>query len=146
MKYEPPHDSNRQNGMCILPVWLESWLSAWRKLGSLATHWAKTDQTGRKPGWYESLLSAQSFCWFCHEAAHISKANWSLTKQPFPFFGSPIDRQCILCISKMVRSKKGILQKYSEPTKFENSDSVWLSLFMRDTEKVIKFRALKNLL
>ena len=32
-------------------VWSESSLSAWRKLGSLATHWtqAKTDQTGRMP-------------------------------------------------------------------------------------------------
>ena len=25
------------------------------------------------PGWSESLLGAQSFCWFCHEAAHIWK-------------------------------------------------------------------------
>ena len=24
------------------------------------------------PGWSESSLGAQSFCWFCHEAAHIS--------------------------------------------------------------------------
>ena len=35
----------------IRPVWSESSLSAWRKLGSLATHWAdsKTDQNGRMP-------------------------------------------------------------------------------------------------
>ena len=35
----------------IHPVWSESSLSAWRKLGSLATHWVHsedTDQTGRK--------------------------------------------------------------------------------------------------
>ena len=35
----------------IRPVWSESSLSAWRKLGSLATHWAHSedysDQTGR---------------------------------------------------------------------------------------------------
>ena len=44
--YEPPHDkTNKMTG-------LESSLSAWRKLGSLATHWAHsedTDQTGRMP-------------------------------------------------------------------------------------------------
>ena len=36
----------------IRPVWSESSLSAWRKLGSLATHWAPSedsDQTGRMP-------------------------------------------------------------------------------------------------
>ena len=26
---------------------------------------------GRCPGWSESSLGAQSFCWFCHEAAHL---------------------------------------------------------------------------
>ena len=36
----------------IRPDWSESSLSAWRKLGSLATHWAHSedsDQTGRMP-------------------------------------------------------------------------------------------------
>ena len=36
----------------IRPAWSESSLSAWRKLGSLATHWAHSedyDQTGRMP-------------------------------------------------------------------------------------------------
>ena len=36
----------------IRPVWSESSLSAWRKLGSLATYWAHSedsDQTGRMP-------------------------------------------------------------------------------------------------
>ena len=39
-----------QIGIC--PVWSESSLSAWRKLGSLATHWAHSkdsDQTRRMP-------------------------------------------------------------------------------------------------
>ena len=41
----------------IRPVWSESSLSAWRKLGSLVTHWAHSedsDQTGRMPRliWY----------------------------------------------------------------------------------------------
>ena len=41
---------NQQTGM--RPVWSESSLSAWRKLGSLATHWTHSedaDQTGRMP-------------------------------------------------------------------------------------------------
>ena len=36
----------------VCPGWSESSLSAWRKVGSLATHWAHTedsDQTGRMP-------------------------------------------------------------------------------------------------
>ena len=58
---EPPHDKTNkmtvrpaktQISLGIRPVWSESSLSAWRKLGSLATHWAHSedsDQTGRMP-------------------------------------------------------------------------------------------------
>ena len=41
-----------QISLGIRPVWSESSLSAWRKLGSLATHWARSevsDQTGWMP-------------------------------------------------------------------------------------------------
>ena len=41
-----------QISLSIRPVWSESSLSAWRKIGSLATHWAHSedsDQTGRMP-------------------------------------------------------------------------------------------------
>ena len=41
-----------QISLGILPVWSESSLSAWRKLGSLATQWAHSedsDQTGQMP-------------------------------------------------------------------------------------------------
>ena len=41
-----------QISLVIHPVWSEPSLSAWRKLGSLATHWAHSedsDQTGRMP-------------------------------------------------------------------------------------------------
>ena len=41
-----------QISLGIRPVWSESSLSAWRKLGTLATHWAHSgdsDQTGRMP-------------------------------------------------------------------------------------------------
>ena len=45
--YEPPHDKTDNVAVCpaktqislgICPVWSESLLSTWRKLGSLATH------------------------------------------------------------------------------------------------------------
>ena len=60
-EYELPHDKTNKMTVCpaktrislgIRPVWSESLLSAWRKLGSLATHWAHnkdSDQTGRIP-------------------------------------------------------------------------------------------------
>ena len=41
-----------QISLGIRPVWSESSLSTWRKLGSLATHWVHSedsDQTGRMP-------------------------------------------------------------------------------------------------
>ena len=58
---EPRHDktntvsvrpSKTRISLGIRPVWSESSLSAWRNLGSLATHWAHSedsDQTGRMP-------------------------------------------------------------------------------------------------
>ena len=41
-----------QISLGVRPVWSESSLFAWRKLGSLATHWARSedsDQSGRMP-------------------------------------------------------------------------------------------------
>ena len=58
---EPPRDkinkvsvrpAKTQVNLGIRPVWSESSLSAWRTLGSLASHWAHSedsDQTGRMP-------------------------------------------------------------------------------------------------
>ena len=48
----PVHPAKTQISLGIRPVWSESLLSAWRELGSLATHWAHSkdsDQTGRMP-------------------------------------------------------------------------------------------------
>ena len=63
-----------QISLSIRPAWSASSLSAWRKLGSLATHWVHSedsDQTGRMPRliW---VFAERTFCWFCHVAAHLN--------------------------------------------------------------------------
>ena len=58
-----------QISLGICPVWSESSLSTWRKLGSLATHWAHSedsDQADLSLRW-----AHRSFCWFCHKAAQF---------------------------------------------------------------------------
>ena len=53
-----------------------------------------SDRTGRMPGWFESLLGAQSFCWFCHVAAQIKFSNFvhvlsHISEQsPFPIINT----------------------------------------------------------
>ena len=62
-----------QIGLGTHPAWSESSLSAWRKLGSLATHWVHSkdsDQTGQMPR-LSLCWAHRSFCLFCHEAAQI---------------------------------------------------------------------------
>ena len=44
-----------QISLGIRPVWSESSLSAWRKLGSLATHWAHS-QDSNQSGWMPRLI------------------------------------------------------------------------------------------
>ena len=52
----------------------QSSLSAWRNLGSLATHWAHSEDWS---DWTDDLADFSlcwvhmPFCWFCHEAAHM---------------------------------------------------------------------------
>ena len=76
--HELPHD--KTNKMACAPSedsdQPEHPLSTWRKLGPSKLHiecTAKTDQTGQCPGWSESSLGAQPFCWFCPEAAQFLK-------------------------------------------------------------------------
>ena len=56
-----PTKSQISLGIC--PVWSESLLSAWRKLRSLATHWAQAKtliRLGGCPGWSEFSLDAHA--------------------------------------------------------------------------------------
>ena len=82
--HEPPHDKTNnvavrpaktQISLGIRPVWSESSLSAWRKLGSLATQLSA--QRRFWSDWADAqadlslLWVHKSFCWFCHELAHV---------------------------------------------------------------------------
>ena len=99
---EPPHDKTNkmtlrpaktQISLGTRPVWSESSLPAWRKLGSLATHSAyseDSDQTGGCPGWSESSLGAQSVCWFCHEAAQTIRIYQKLNLSQQNIRGHPV--------------------------------------------------------
>ena len=63
-----------QISLGIRPVWSESLLSAWRNLGSLATHKAHSedsDQTGRMPRLIWVFAGRTSFCWFSCASAHM---------------------------------------------------------------------------
>ena len=67
--------ANTQIRLGIRPVWLESLLSAWRKLGSLDTHRCKQQRLWSDWADAQADLSycwVQSFCWFCHEVAQIA--------------------------------------------------------------------------
>ena len=96
---EPPHDKTNkmtvrpaktQMSLGIRPVWSESSLSAWRKLRSLATHWAHSedsDQTGRMPrliwvfaGRTATLLVLSWNCAFHVYSRIFSPANIRLTR------------------------------------------------------------------
>ena len=63
-----------QISLGILPLWSEASLSAWRKLGSLATHWAHGEDWS---DWADAQADLSlrwahmPFCWLCHEAAEV---------------------------------------------------------------------------
>ena len=66
-----------QISLGIRPVWSEYSLSAWRSKAWVVSYPLSAQRTKTVirlvgyPCWFESLLGAQLFCWFCHEAAHI---------------------------------------------------------------------------
>ena len=106
--FEPPHDKTQQNGMCAQRRLRSAWssaqsdqssLSAWRKLGSLATHWAHNEDWS---DWVDAqadlnLRWAQSFCWFCCEAAHF--INFRVSKSVFFCYQSERSRVCVNIIT-----------------------------------------------
>ena len=65
-----------QISLRIRPAWSESSLSAWRKLGSLTTNWAHSEDSDLSYRWEH-----MPFCWFWHEAAHLSQLRTKIGKQ-----------------------------------------------------------------
>ena len=90
-KDEPQHDkTNKWNvrpaktwiSLGIRPVWSESSLSAWRKLGSLTTHLAYREDWS---DWADAQADLSCrwahmpLCWFCHEVAQTVYRNiWKI--------------------------------------------------------------------
>ena len=65
---EPPHDKNQQNSMCPQ----RRLRSAWESHGSWGPNVSSGGQRRLSSDWADlSLRWAQSFCWFCHEEAHL---------------------------------------------------------------------------
>ena len=75
---------NQQNGMCTQQRLRSAWASAQSDQSLCCPHeerlgpWLPIERTtktlirlGGCPGWSESSLGAQSFCWFCHEVAKV---------------------------------------------------------------------------
>ena len=67
-RHVPP--AKTQISLGFLPAWSESSLSAWRKLGSLATHWAhskNSDQTRRmRSDWADAQADLTLLCVHSH--------------------------------------------------------------------------------
>ena len=89
MAYEPQHDKTNKMtvraaqthvSLGIRPVWSESSLSAWRKLESLVTHWAHSedsDQTGRTPRLIWVFAERTTTLSVLYEAAQMFSHLWS---------------------------------------------------------------------
>ena len=83
-KFEPPHDKTNkmsvhpgktQISLGFCPVWSESSLSAWRKLGSSTINWVHSEDSDQT-GWMPRLIWVFAgrtchFVGFCHVAAHL---------------------------------------------------------------------------
>ena len=130
--FEPRH--NKTNKMCVLqaktqislgirPVWSDTSLSAWRNLGSLATHWAHcedSDQTGRMPRliWVFAGRTLILLVWSCrgsffshrlqsratdfqlYTVTHHRELNWAITDM------SLVMGKSVFGISDQVRSNR----------------------------------------
>ena len=83
-KTEPYHDKTNEM-TCTQRRLRSAWASAQSDQSSLCIQWVakdprfldadseEPDQTGRCPGWSESLLDAQTICWFCHVPGQMLK-------------------------------------------------------------------------
>ena len=91
---------------------------------------------GGCPGWSESSLDAQSFCWFCHEAAQI-RPEWAQTKCESLIVSHSrllVTRCCCLVDSEFQKikcPKKHMSSYMTKPTKWVCAQrrlrSIWAS-------------------
>ena len=92
---------NQQNDLCTQWILRSTWASAqsdqslllaWRSIGSLAAHWAHSndwsDWVDAQAGDLSLHWTHRSFCWFCHVAAHIVISTLCLLMARFPLFTS----------------------------------------------------------
>ena len=110
----------------------ESLLSAWRKLGSLATHWVHSedsDQTGRMPRLIWVFAGCTSLCWFCHEIAQIIKLNFC-NDPKFP------DRQVLANSVDPVQTAPFICTLWTYYSMVKPYCSTGLSLELSDRKKI----------
>ena len=86
------------------PVWSESSLSAWRNLGSLATHWsqAKTDQTGRMPRLIWVYAGRTLILLFCHVVVQMVLGDAEIR----PFAGAVAEKLRIQSIRGILKLQK----------------------------------------
>ena len=78
-----------QFNLGIRPVWTKSLLCAqWLAIGTLVFFMRTAKiliRLGGCPGWFEPSLGAQSFCWFCHEAAQMAAKSSEVFQWPSKF-------------------------------------------------------------
>ena len=78
------HPAKTQISLGICPVWSESSLSAWRKLGPLS--YSLSAQQRLWSDWADLSLcwTCMPFCWYCHEAAHMCNCGVRFWEQGIP--------------------------------------------------------------
>ena len=100
---------NQQNGMCAQQRLRSAWTSAQSDQSLRCPHeeslgpWLPTERTAKTlirlggcPGWSESSLGGQSFCWFYHEGAHLIPYFLTLLRIQTHFTVIYIVPQCII--------------------------------------------------
>ena len=81
-----------QISLGIHPVWSESSPSAWRNLGSLATHWVHSEdsgRTGQMPRLIWDFAGRTLFGWFCHVVVQFLPLAYLIKKFHSPVWDWP---------------------------------------------------------
>ena len=118
MRNKPRHDkankvrvrpAKTQISLGIRPVWSESSLSAWRNLGSLATHWEHSedsDQTGRMPRliWVFAGRTLMLLVLSCRGSNNVVKEL---------HYSTDMGGKCLLCFQNVRLSHQHFLTQFN---------------------------------